>query len=69
MSSTCVRCGVEYEDLRTLEMACFYDMDEMQIPFEIVSCGGKLRYTLRVCKGCRSEWMQDRHRAHHRYRS
>jgi hypothetical protein len=39
-------------------MACFYDMDEMPIPFGIVSCGGKLRYTLRVCKGCRSEWMQ-----------
>lgn len=30
----CVRCGEVGEDRRTLWMACFYDMDELGLPFE-----------------------------------
>ena len=96
MSEKCQRCGEEGEDRRTLWMACFYEMNELGIPFEQkilfhgdikdmdlakeattltlkdghkinlgggeVTCRGKLHpqrfYTLRVCKRCRSEWME-----------
>lgn len=34
MSETCVRCGEVGEDRRTLFMACFYDMEELELPFE-----------------------------------
>ena len=30
----CVRCGDVGEDRRTLRMACFYAMDELNVPFE-----------------------------------
>lgn len=30
----CVRCGEEGEDRRTLQMACFYAMEELGLPFE-----------------------------------
>lgn len=101
---TCVRCGEIGEDRRTLWMACFYAMRELNVPFAEKSLyaaegvrtvhkkvpikvtrydadsngitetsmvdvpvhtaigDGKLNerqfYTLRVCKACRSEWMQ-----------
>ena len=34
MSEECQRCGEVEEDRRTLWMACFYDMDELDVPFE-----------------------------------
>jgi hypothetical protein len=34
MSEKCQRCGEEGEDRRTLFHSCFYDMDELHIPFE-----------------------------------
>jgi len=64
MTETCVRCKEQDEDRRTLWMACFYDMDEMKLPFEkeVLSYPGVTGninfYTLRVCKSCRSSWMK-----------
>lgn len=37
----CQRCGEIGEDRRTLQMACFYAMEEMGIPFEQVFVTGK----------------------------
>lgn len=62
---TCIRCGDAEDDHRTLLMACYYDMNELGIPFEWVmlrrldetSGNGQLLYTLRVCKNCRGSWM------------
>lgn len=54
---TCQRCHDIGEDRRTLWMACFYEMNELKVPFEMVEVGGKRFYTLRVCKVCRGEWM------------
>ena len=63
MTEQCQRCKEEGEDRRTLWMACFYDMDELEIPFTHEN----LRYednrlhpmfTLRVCKNCRADWMR-----------
>jgi hypothetical protein len=31
---TCQRCGEKDYDRRTLYMACFYEMDELKIPFD-----------------------------------
>ena len=59
----CVRCGAIGEDRRTLWMACFYEMNELAVPFSQVaielSCGrgDQHFYTLRVCKACRASWM------------
>lgn len=59
---TCQRCKETDEDRRTLWMACFYEMNELGIPFEQIGLShlGSLRhfYTLRVCKTCRADWMQ-----------
>lgn len=70
MSEKCIRCGNAGVDRRTLWMACLYDMSELDVPFEknhlySISCAdngcGKIQpkemFTLRVCKRCRSEWM------------
>ncbi|CAB4128203.1 hypothetical protein UFOVP100_16 [uncultured Caudovirales phage] len=52
----CQRCRDIDEDRRTLEMSCFYDMNELDVPFKL---NEKTRtYSLRVCKDCRSEWMK-----------
>lgn len=64
MIEKCQKCQEEGEDRRTLWMACFYDMDELNIPFQkrILSdsnnynCPHEL-YTLRVCKDCRADWL------------
>lgn len=37
---TCVRCGEEGEDRRTLWMACFYAMNELGLPFEECAING-----------------------------
>lgn len=87
---TCQRCNEEENDRRTLWMACFYDMGELRLPFELLAVRGKVHrhtgeepieilppltrpvfeeipdapehlyrfHTLRVCKGCRAEWMK-----------
>jgi len=34
MSDVCQRCGEDGEDRRTIWMACFYEMNELDIPFE-----------------------------------
>ena len=63
MNEQCQRCLEIDEDRRTLMMACFYEMDELMLPFKhqyisshIQSDGHKF-YTLRVCKRCRADWM------------
>ncbi len=43
MSERCVRCGEEGEDRRTLRMACFYAMDELNVPFVSERAHGTLR--------------------------
>ncbi|MBE3120164.1 MAG: hypothetical protein IMZ50_15600 [Candidatus Atribacteria bacterium] len=54
----CQRCGEIGDDRRTLWMACFYQMQELGLPFkEEVTPDGITFYTLRVCKSCRGEWM------------
>lgn len=53
----CQRCGEVDEDRRTLSMACFYDMSELNIPFKQEEIDGVGFYTLRVCKNCRGSWM------------
>ena len=62
MRDRCARCGKVGEDRRTLWMACFYAMDELDIPFkQITICddAGTNRgfFSLRVCKTCRASWM------------
>lgn len=57
MSDKCQRCGEEGQDRRTLWMACLYDMNELDIPFEIIDVGTRGFYTIKVCKGCRADWM------------
>ena len=52
----CQRCKDIDEDRRTLEMACFYDMKELDVPFKLDET--TRTYSLRVCKYCRSDWMK-----------
>ena len=55
----CQRCGEDGYDRRTLRMACFYEMGELDIPFEKSEPkDGNRFYTLLVCKNCRADWMQ-----------
>ena len=39
----CQRCGNKDEDLRILWMACFYEMNELSIPFDMVEFAGEVR--------------------------
>ena len=39
----CDKCGKKGEDRRTLWMACFYAMNELQVPFEQVAIRGTLQ--------------------------
>lgn len=63
MTEICQRCNEEDEDRRTLWMGCFYDMSELEIPFNEIriphpTYGHSLPFfTLLVCKNCRSDWM------------
>lgn len=68
MTKACQKCKEEGDDLRTLWMSCFYNMNELNIPFtkEIIIEGGihdahpnthHNFFTLRVCKDCRADWM------------
>jgi len=50
----CQRCGEHGWDRRTLVMRCLYEMNELNIPFELKDN----YYTLRVCKECRADWMK-----------
>lgn len=52
----CQRCTDINEDMRTLEMACFYDMKELNVPFKLNE--ETRTYSLRVCKDCRAAWMK-----------
>jgi len=60
----CQRCKDESEDLRTLWMACLYDMNELKVPFHeeylkpLDNIGLQKFFTLRVCKDCRADWMR-----------
>jgi hypothetical protein len=55
----CQKCGVDAEgDIRTLWMACLYEMNELDIPFEEVELANRHYYTLKVCKECRADWMK-----------
>lgn len=33
MTEQCQKCKIEDDELRTLEMACFYEMNELGLPF------------------------------------
>lgn len=68
LTEDCQKCNAEEDDLRTLWMACFYEMNELGLPFEKEQIReGGIRddhpnethnfYTLRVCKECRARWM------------
>ena len=66
MSEPCARCKEDDEDRRTLWMACFYEMNELGLPFEKqviinpdVHEWNKKQdfYIMRVCKSCRADWM------------
>lgn len=65
MTEQCQKCKKVDEDRRTLWMCCFYNMDELNLPFDRQEVfypilGGTQSqnfYTLRVCKDCRAEWM------------
>jgi hypothetical protein len=57
MSEQCQRCGEMGEDRRTLTMSCGYEMNELGLPFTMSGEGWTAAYLLRVCKGCRAEWM------------
>ena len=68
MIENCEKCNEKADDLRTLWMACFYAMEELEIPFtkEIIREGGihddhpnesHNFYTLMVCKDCRADWL------------
>lgn len=57
----CIRCDKADDfdaesqiDLRTLRVSCFYQMDEMNIPFEEDS---ERNYLLRICKSCRADFL------------
>lgn len=66
MNEICPRCKDEDDDHRTLYMSCFYEMDELKIPFqkdELYETSDPREdattfYTMRVCKSCRSDWMK-----------
>ncbi len=51
----CQRCKDIDEDRRTLSMACFYDMGELDVPFTLDE--ERRLYKLKVCKDCRADWM------------
>lgn len=63
MAEMCIRCKEIDEDRRTMWMACFYEMDELGLPFdqkhlELAYTDTKQQfYTMRVCKSCRADWM------------
>jgi hypothetical protein len=60
----CQRCHEVGEDRRTISMACFYDMDELGLPFKQELMKSELNdqhrklYTIMVCKQCRGSWME-----------
>lgn len=70
MTEKCQRCEEIDDDRRTLWMSCFYDMDELKIPFKMEGMldkenknisnipSGRVFYTIRVCKACRANWME-----------
>jgi hypothetical protein len=59
----CQRCHVVEDDTRIIKMGCFYEMDELGLPFKhkiIESKDSEYKeklYTLTVCKQCRGSWM------------
>jgi hypothetical protein len=65
MSEMCQKCKEQGEDRITLWMGCFYDMNELKMPFDEETmytndyprCDGENFFTLRVCKDCRADWM------------
>ncbi len=58
----CQRCKEVDEDRRSLWMSCFYEMDELKMPFvhKFLKDADDSKYkfyTMRVCKNCRGLWM------------
>lgn len=59
----CQRCSEVDEERRTLWMSCFYEMDELNIPFKHEDIrppeyeNDRRFYTLRTCKSCRGAWL------------
>ena len=59
----CVRCGRLGHDRRRLWMRCGYQMQELSVPFEEATIHDlddgppRFFYTLKVCKGCRGDWL------------
>jgi len=57
MTDKCQRCNEQDDELRILFMSCEYEMNELNLPFIKRAADSKNRYTLVVCKRCRSDWM------------
>lgn len=57
MNDKCQRCNEIDDELRILFMSCGYEMNELELPFDIIETGKINSYTLKVCKRCRSDWM------------
>jgi hypothetical protein len=53
----CQRCKEVDYDRRSLWMSCFYEMDELGLPFNKIQLEDRQFYTLRVCKNCRADWL------------
>jgi hypothetical protein len=51
----CQRCKETGQDRRTLNLSCFYALEETGIPFSIKEG----TYSLRICKQCRADFMKD----------
>jgi hypothetical protein len=57
----CQRCGTESPDLRTLLLACLYNLNETGMPFTIydhIASDGRKFYALRICKECRGAFIR-----------
>lgn len=62
---TCQKCKIGSDELRTLRMECFYDMNELGIPFDHEVLyetsdpreDGRKFFTINVCKACRASWL------------
>lgn len=55
-SGVCPRCSSRDDigDLRTLSIACLYDLKETNVPWQEVE---KATHMIRVCKGCRADFI------------
>lgn len=53
----CTRCGDTGYDRRTLSVACFYDLGELNIPWQTPKPPAGQPYRVRFCKDCRADFI------------